>query len=138
MDLEIPGCPVSKAEVEKIVIALATGAEITMPKYPVCVECKQKLNTCMFDSGEICLGPITLAGCGAVCPTGKVGCRGCRGPAEDANVESLMVILNDKGFTRPEVQEKIDFFNAFRRLRKGHVVSDVQERINAFNALSGV
>jgi len=138
VDLEIPGCPISKSEVENIVVSIVTGAEISMPKYPVCVECRQAVNTCIVDSGEICLGPITLAGCGAVCPTGKVGCWGCRGPAEDANYASLTEILLEKGHTQSEIQNKIDFFGAFSDAGKGYAISEIQERINSFNALSGV
>lgn len=113
VDLEIPGCPVSKAEVEKIVVNVVLGADITMPKYPVCMECKQNLNTCVIDLGKICLGPITRAGCGAICPAGKVGCLGCRGPAEDANFESFYDIVQEKGYTKSQIKEKLDFFNAF-------------------------
>ncbi|MDI6794377.1 MAG: NADH:ubiquinone oxidoreductase [bacterium] len=113
VDLEIPGCPVSKAEVEKIVVNIVTGAEIKFPKYPVCVECKQNLNTCVLDLEKICLGPITRAGCGAVCPAAKAGCLGCRGPAEDANYESLIRIMQEKGFSEFLIKEKLDFYNAF-------------------------
>ncbi len=110
VDLEIPGCPVSKEEVERIVVNLVTGAEIKFPKYPVCVECRRNLNTCVFDLGQICLGPITRAGCGAVCTTGKTGCIGCRGPAEEANYEEFRQILKDHGFTVRQALERINFY----------------------------
>lgn len=110
VDLQIPGCPVSKEEVERIVVNLVTGAEIRFPKYPVCVECRRKLNTCVFDLGQICLGPITRAGCDAICPTGKTGCLGCRGPAEEANYEEFRRILQEHGFTVRQVQERMNFF----------------------------
>jgi len=113
VDLEIPGCPVSKKEVERIVVNIVTGADIKIPKYPVCVECKQKLNTCVVDLGQICLGPITRAGCDAVCPTGGVGCLGCRGPAEDANFESLKQILMEKGHSEAAIVERMRFYGAF-------------------------
>ena len=113
VDLELPGCPVSKAEVEKVVVNIVTGTDITFPKYPVCVECKHNGNICVFDLGKICLGPITKAGCGAICPTGKVGCLGCRGPAEDLNFKSFLKIAKDKGFKKAEIKEKLSFFNAF-------------------------
>jgi coenzyme F420-reducing hydrogenase gamma subunit len=113
VDLEIPGCPVSKAEVEKIIVSIVTGSDISMPKYPVCMECKQNVNTCLVDLGQICLGPITRAGCGAVCPTGKMGCLGCRGPAEDANYESFWQIHKDRGHTKSKVKERLEFYNAF-------------------------
>ncbi len=110
VDLEIPGCPVSKEEVEKIVVDLVTGAEIKFPQYPVCVECRRKVNTCVFDLGLLCLGPITRAGCGAVCPTGKTGCLGCRGPAVEANYESFREILKDYGFSVRQARERINFY----------------------------
>lgn len=113
VDLAIPGCPVSKEEVEKIVVSLVTGAEIKFPKYPVCVECRRNCNTCVFDLGQICLGPITRAGCGAVCTTGKTGCLGCRGPAEEANYESFREILKEHGFTEREARERMEFYGAF-------------------------
>ena len=113
VDLNIPGCPVSKSEVESIIVSIVVGAEVKIPKYPVCVECKQNVNTCVVDLGKICLGPITRAGCGAVCPTGKAGCLGCRGPAEDANYGSLREILREKGHCESEIEQKLCFYNAF-------------------------
>jgi len=113
VDLKIPGCPVSKEEVEKIVVGIITGSEYKFPKYPVCVECKQKLSTCVFHLGRPCLGPITRAGCGACCPTSKVGCLGCRGPAEDANFESLTDIMKEYGFTMAQMETSMSFFNAY-------------------------
>ncbi len=113
VDLQIPGCPISKEEVERIVIDIVIGAEVTFPRYPVCVECRRLLNTCVFDLGRMCLGPITRAGCGAVCPTGKAGCLGCRGPAEEANYDSFRQILKEHGFTEKEAVERMTFFNAF-------------------------
>jgi coenzyme F420-reducing hydrogenase gamma subunit len=113
VDLEIPGCPVSKAEVERIIVNIVLGANIKMPKYPVCVECKQKSNPCVVDTGNICLGSITRAGCGAVCTSARVGCLGCRGPAEEANMTSLVSILKEKGFPEDRIQERVAFYNAF-------------------------
>jgi coenzyme F420-reducing hydrogenase gamma subunit len=113
VDLEIPGCPVSKDEVERIVVNIVTGADIKIPKYPVCVECKQKINTCVVDLGQICLGSVTRAGCDAVCPSGKAGCLGCRGPAEDANYESLKQILMEKGHSRSAIVERLRFYGGF-------------------------
>ena len=118
VDLEIPGCPVSKSEIEKIVVSIVTGSEFAYPKYPVCVECRQNNNVCVFDLGRLCLGPVTRAGCGAVCPSSKVGCLGCRGPAEDANFESLKEIARDRGFSDFELREKMSLFNSFNQQDK--------------------
>jgi len=113
VDLEIPGCPVSKAEVEKVVVNIVTGAEITFPQYPVCLECKANSSVCVVDLGMICLGAITRGGCGAPCPAGGAGCLGCRGPAPDANFESFLQISREKGFSKDEIRESLEFFGAF-------------------------
>ncbi|MBF0585747.1 NADH:ubiquinone oxidoreductase [Prosthecochloris sp. N3] len=117
VDFSIPGCPVSKDEVERIVVSIATGAMISLPKYPVCVECKQQLNTCLFDLGEVCLGPITRAGCNAVCTTGKTACLGCRGPAEDINYRSFRELVKEHGLSLDEMEEKLRFYNCFEEFR---------------------
>jgi len=113
VDLSIPGCPVNKAEVERIIVNVVTRAEVKFPKYPVCVECKQHVNTCLFDLGQFCLGPITQAGCDAVCTTGKLGCLGCRGPFEAPNYKAFFEIAESNGFTKEYINERLSFFNAF-------------------------
>lgn len=117
VDLFIPGCPVAKAEVERIVVSLATRSPVSLLHYPVCVECKHRLNTCLFDLGEICLGPITRAGCEAVCPTGKTPCLGCRGPTDGINFPSFRQLVEDKGLDPADMEEKLDLYNAFGAYR---------------------
>ncbi len=116
VDLSIPGCPVAKEEVERIMVSLATDSIPTLPNYPVCVECKQQLNTCLFDLGEICLGPITRAGCNAICPTGKTACLGCRGPAEELNMPAFFELVKERGLSLDDLHEKLAFYNAFEPL----------------------
>jgi len=113
VDLAIPGCPVSKAEVERIVQHVVLGVAFSFPAYPVCVECKQRFNICLVDRGQLCLGPIVQAGCDAPCPTGGLGCWGCRGPARDANIGEYLSALKEKGFGEDEVRERLSFFGAF-------------------------
>jgi coenzyme F420-reducing hydrogenase gamma subunit len=113
VDIELPGCPISKPEFEWLVRQLILDIEPRFPRYSVCVECKQRINTCVMDMGTLCLGPITKAGCNAVCPSNRAGCWGCRGPVEEANYESLLDILHDHGFTDAQIAERVSFFNAF-------------------------
>ena len=113
VDYELPGCPISKPEFEWMVRHLIIGVEPQFPRYSVCVECKQRINTCVMDMGILCLGPITMAGCDAVCPRNRAGCWGCRGPAEEANYSSMITILREHGFSDAEIAERVDFFNAF-------------------------
>lgn len=118
VDFSIPGCPVNKSEVERIVLHLVLGAQFSYPKYPVCVECKQKLNHCLLDEGQICLGTMARAGCDAPCPTHGTPCWGCRGPAEVTNWSSLRQILHEKGFTDDAIQDRLNFFNALHEVVK--------------------
>ena len=113
VDIELPGCPISKPEFEWLVQQLILGLEPQFPQYSVCMECKQRINTCVFDMGMICFGPVTRAGCNAICLRNHLGCMGCRGPSEEANYESLMEILKERGFSDAEIAERAQFFNAF-------------------------
>jgi coenzyme F420-reducing hydrogenase gamma subunit len=113
VDIELPGCPISKPEFEWLVRQLILGVEPKFPRYSVCVECKQRISTCIMDMGILCLGPITQAGCNAVCPRNRAGCWGCRGPVEEANYTSLYEILQEHGFTNAQIAERASFFNAF-------------------------
>ena len=113
VDLEIPGCPVSKDEVERIVQHLIWGIAYQFPAYPVCFECKQRYTVCRFEQGQLCLGPITRGGCGAPCPAGGLGCWGCRGPADECNREEFLAIARDRGFSEEEIAERLAFFGGF-------------------------
>jgi len=117
VDLEIPGCPVSKAEIERIVQHLVLGLPYAFPAYPVCVECKQRFNVCMWDKGQMCLGPIALAGCDAPCPSAGLGCYGCRGPVSDPNLTEFFDTARKNGFSEEEIQERLNFFGGFEGLR---------------------
>jgi coenzyme F420-reducing hydrogenase gamma subunit len=113
VDLEIYGCPVKKEEVERIVTLLVLGEEIRHPQYPVCMECKARENICLFDLGEPCLGPVTRGGCDAWCPSNRMGCWGCRGPAPEANVERLMIIMAERGISREQMLDRLECFGGF-------------------------
>lgn len=115
VDLKIFGCPVKKEEVEKIVLNACVGKSIVQPKYPVCMECKANENACLFDLGEPCLGPITRGGCDSWCPNSRFGCWGCRGPAEDANVEQMQEIMKKHGFTEETILDRLECFGGFKQ-----------------------
>ena len=70
----------------------------------------------MFDKGQLCLGPISRAGCEAPCPAAGLGCYGCRGPAEEANMEEFLSIVAERGFSDSELQERLHFFGGFEGL----------------------
>jgi coenzyme F420-reducing hydrogenase gamma subunit len=67
--------------------------------------------------GELCLGPITRAGCDAPCPTGGLGCWGCRGPADAPNYDGFLELAKEKGFAEEEIDERLGFFGGFEGIR---------------------
>ncbi len=119
VDLEIYGCPIKKEEVERIVTDLVLGNTITHAKYPVCMECKANENICLFDLGELCLGPVTRGGCDSWCPNSRMGCWGCRGPAEVANMSQFLEILNKKGFSHEAILDRLECFGGFSAQAEG-------------------
>ncbi len=90
VDMELWGCPVNKAQVLEIIVALLNQRKPNLPPYSVCLECKHRNTICVLvDKGTPCLGPGTRAGCGAICPAYGRGCYGCFGPFNDGNMTSL-------------------------------------------------
>jgi len=93
-DLELWGCPVNKGQVLEVIAALLASRRPNLPAHSVCMDCKRRGTSCVLvDSGILCLGPATQAGCGAICPALRRGCYGCFGPAGQANVDSLSEVL---------------------------------------------
>jgi coenzyme F420-reducing hydrogenase gamma subunit len=83
VDFELRGCPVNKEQIYELIAALLAGRRPQIPTYSVCLECKWRGTPCVMVSRKIpCLGPVTQAGCGAICPAYNRGCYGCYGPME--------------------------------------------------------
>ena len=90
VDLELRGCPISKEQLVETLLALLNGRRPKLASTSVCFECKARGTPCvMVAHGTPCLGPVTHAGCGAICPAYNRGCYGCFGPMESPNVEAL-------------------------------------------------
>ena len=90
VDYELRGCPISKSQLLEAVSALLNGRRPVLPTASVCLECKRAGAVCvMVAHGTRCLGPVTQAGCGALCPLYGRGCYGCFGPMETPNTAAL-------------------------------------------------
>jgi coenzyme F420-reducing hydrogenase gamma subunit len=110
VDYNVYGCPITREEFVKVVKALLTGTTPDIPDYPICVECKQAGNVCAFERGEICVGPITRAGCSACCVTEGTVCWGCRGLIDDPNVDAHKEVLEKYGVTVDELKNKLNLY----------------------------
>lgn len=90
VDLELHGCPISKTQFLGTVTALLAGRRPPIAGHSVCLECKRAGAVCLPVTAAVaCIGPITRAGCGALCPTIGRGCFGCFGPSESADPHAL-------------------------------------------------
>ena len=86
VDFELHGCPIDRRQLLEVITALLVGRKPNIPAHSVCFECKQRGNVCVVVAhGTPCLGPVTHAGCGALCPAHDRGCYGCFGPMETPN-----------------------------------------------------
>ncbi len=113
VDAVIPGCPIDRFEFLDVVKMLLLGKKPSIPDYPLCVECKLKENVCIFDTDGTCLGPITRAGCDAICPTYGDGCEGCRGLIPNPNENAMEDVLAKAGLTVEQLISKMTMFNAY-------------------------
>ncbi|HVO10547.1 MAG TPA: oxidoreductase [Vicinamibacteria bacterium] len=115
VDFELRGCPISKAQLVEVLGSFLHGRRPSIPTYPVCLECKRRGTVCVMTAhGTPCLGPVTQAGCGAICPSYQRGCYGCFGPAEAPNTASLGNAWEKSlGASRPELVRAFRSFNAY-------------------------
>ena len=125
VDFELRGCPVRKEQLVGLLGAWLNGRALEVSSASVCLECKRRGTPCgMVAAGTPCLGPVTHAGCGALCPSFRRGCYGCFGPMESPNTASLAAVWTSLGATGPDLVRAFRSFNAgaepFRRESEVH------------------
>ena len=124
VDHEIQGCPVSSQQVLRVLSGLLLGATPDLPGESVCIECKRRGLVCVLVTrGVPCMGPVTRAGCGALCPAQGRDCYGCFGPSEGANGEALAQEFQRNGLSPRDVARRFRGINGqraeFRRVAEG-------------------
>jgi coenzyme F420-reducing hydrogenase gamma subunit len=113
VDFELRGCPIDKGQLLEVLSAFLVGRRPNTPAHSVCVECKLRGTVCvMVARGTPCLGPVTQAGCGAICPAYDRGCYACFGPKETPNPTALAGWLGDHGSERRDLVRALRTFNA--------------------------
>lgn len=125
VDFELRGCPISKQQLIELILAYLHGRRPNIPSHSVCVECKLRGTVCvMVSRGVPCLGPVTHAGCGALCPAYARGCFACFGPKETPNTAALSATLEARGVSHVDLLRLYRTFNAdaaaFREESQAH------------------
>jgi coenzyme F420-reducing hydrogenase gamma subunit len=113
VDFELRGCPIDRHQLLEVLSAELQSRPPRVSRHSVCSECKRRGNVCVTVAhGTPCLGPVTQAGCGALCPSYDRGCYGCFGPQDTPNAASLTARLRVHGMDEPEVLRVFRTFNA--------------------------
>jgi len=112
VDYQLQGCPIDRGQLLDTLAALLVGRKPRLPAKTVCTECKMRGVTCVIVAEGIpCLGPVTHAGCGALCPSYHRGCFGCFGPAATPNSAALIPLLRRDGMSGADVEHVFSTFN---------------------------
>lgn len=113
VDFELRGCPINKNQLLEVISATLVGRKPNIPTYSVCIECKLRGTLCvMVAYGTPCLGPVTQAGCGAICPSYNRGCYACFGPKETPNMSSMSSWLKHLNVKDDDILRAYRTFNA--------------------------
>ncbi|MBI4653251.1 NADH:ubiquinone oxidoreductase [Candidatus Kuenenbacteria bacterium] len=110
IDFELSGCPINKNEFYWAICQLLAGKIPKISQRPVCYECQLEENECLLQKGQVCLGPLILGGCEAVCLKSKQSCDGCRGFLKDAKIENYIKIFKKQGIDKKDFEESLEIF----------------------------
>ncbi|MDI3315211.1 MAG: oxidoreductase [Mycobacterium sp.] len=112
VDYQLQGCPIDRGQLLDTLAALLAGRKPRLPAKTVCTECKLRGVTCVIVAdGTPCLGPVTHAGCGALCPRHRRGCYGCFGPSAAPQTATLIPLLRRDGMSGEDVERVFSTFN---------------------------
>lgn len=139
VDYYVPGCPPQAHQIWGVLEAVMNILENGLPLPPkgtllgagdrtCCDECprerKEKKikgfvrihevipdpDVCLLDQGILCMGPATRSGCGALCVSAGMPCRGCYGPppnSKDQGTKMISALASVIDSRDPEEIERI-------------------------------
>ena len=114
VDFELRGCPINQYQLIEVIQSLLAGRRPKTPVHSVCLDCKRRGTVCVIVAqGTSCLGPVTQAGCGAICPTYDRGCYGCYGPAAQPNLASITGYLSAQGVPQERIVHSLRGINGY-------------------------
>ncbi len=114
VDFELRGCPIARHQLLEVIAAFLSGRRPNVHRHSVCVECKRRGIVCVMVAQNVpCMGPLTQAGCGALCPSYRRGCYGCFGSMESPNVASWTTWWQQRGVSPVDQVRMMRTFNAW-------------------------
>jgi coenzyme F420-reducing hydrogenase gamma subunit len=114
VDFELRGCPINKLQLLDLISSLLRGRKPSVPRYSVCMECKRRGTVCVaVAQGIACMGPVTQAGCNAICPAHNRECFSCYGPKEQTNLASLATWYANAGVPQGHLVRLMRNFNGY-------------------------
>jgi len=107
VDVYLKGCPPSLDNMLEVFKAAILDVRPRLRQHPVCIECKFYENECLLTTyKQPCMGPVTAAGCGAICPLVGRTCEGCYGPMSNPNVKAMVEKLREIGLSDDDIVRK--------------------------------
>lgn len=107
VDMALKGCPPHRDNIIEVIKASLLNIRPRLRQHPVCMECKLKDNACLIISKKLpCMGPVTSAGCGAICPSLNRICEGCYGPMSNPNTSALADVFREMGYSEEDIKRK--------------------------------
>lgn len=114
VDFELRGCPINQYQLIEVIKSLLAGHRPRTPLNSVCLDCKRRGTVCvMVAQGAPCLGPVTQAGCSAICPSYNRACYGCYGPCVQPNLVSLTDQFISSGVPAEQIVMGLRSFNGY-------------------------
>ena len=114
VDFELRGCPINQYQLIEVIGSLLANRQPRTPAHSVCLDCKRRGTVCvMVAQGTACLGPVTQAGCNAICPSYNRGCYGCFGPAAQPNLVSITNQFSEDGMPGEQIVRSLRSFNGY-------------------------
>ncbi|MCH0539668.1 oxidoreductase [Streptomyces sp. MUM 203J] len=113
VDFELRGCPIDRGQLVEVITAFLHGRRPDVPGHSVCFACKRRGTVCVTVAhGTPCLGPVTHAGCGALCPAYGRGCYGCFGPSRSTNLPAYIPVLRRDDMDDRDIERVLRTYNA--------------------------
>jgi coenzyme F420-reducing hydrogenase gamma subunit len=132
VDFELRGCPINKTQLLEVLNAFLNQRPPRINGDSVCVECKAVGNPCIMVTQQLpCLGPVTHAGCEALCPSYQRSCFGCYGPKTTVNTQALSEQFRQQGVSAQRIEHLFKSYNAgnilFRQAAESARIEDEPE-----------